>query len=44
MIANDLTMSAKYLNKAAETKDPLERMKLMVANYIAPQFINPTLI
>jgi len=38
----DLSFCSKYLTKAAETEDPVERLKLIVSMYIGGQFINPT--
>lgn len=40
--AADLIWSSKYLTKAAETSDPIERLKLVVTSYLAGNHISPT--
>jgi len=44
LVTNDMTNNCNYLTKAAKIEDPLERMKLVVTNFISSHFINPTLI
>jgi hypothetical protein len=39
--AADLIWSSKYLTKAAETDDPIERLKLVVTSYLAGNHISP---
>jgi hypothetical protein len=38
----DLSYSAKYLTKAAESSDPLERLKNIICMYVGGHYINPT--
>jgi hypothetical protein len=40
--AADLIWSSKYLTKAAETSDPIERLRLVVTSYLAGNHISPT--
>jgi len=40
--AADLIWSSKYLTKAAETADPIERLRLVVTSYLAGNHISPT--
>ena len=40
--AADLKWSSKYLTKAAETKDPIERLKLVITSYLAGNHISPS--
>ena len=40
--AADLIWSSKYLTKAAETNDPIERLKLVITSYLAGNHISPT--
>ena len=39
--AMDMRNAATYLNRAAETRDPIERLKLITAMYIGGQHISP---
>jgi hypothetical protein len=41
--ANDM-LFCRYLRAAAETKDPLERIKNIIVFLIACQYINPTIV
>jgi len=43
-LKNDLSYCNKWLKLAAKDSDPVERMKKIVAFYVSPHFINPTLI
>jgi hypothetical protein len=40
--AADLIWSSKYLTKAAEMKDPIERLKLVITSYLAGNHISPS--
>lgn len=40
--AADLAWSSKYLTKAAETSDPIERLKLVITSYLAGNHITPS--
>lgn len=40
--AADLAWSSKYLSKAAETSDPIERLKLVITSYLAGNHITPS--
>ena len=42
LMRNDMCY-AQNLTKAAKTDDPVERMKIIVTNFIAAHHINPTL-
>jgi len=44
MIKNDIIFSRKYIKEATKITDPVERLKLVVTNFIANNFISPTLI
>jgi len=44
MLKNDLTFCRKYLKPAAAEPNPVERIKYVVAFYMASHFINPTLV
>jgi len=44
LATNDMTFSNRFLKLAAQTKDPVERMKHVISFYIACHFINPTLV
>jgi hypothetical protein len=39
--AMDLSLSSRYLTKAALTNDPFERLRLILAMYIGGSNINP---
>lgn len=39
--ANDMRNSGRFLTKAAETKDPIERLKYITCLYIGGQHISP---
>jgi len=39
--ALDLSYSSKYLTRAAETEDPMERLKLIVCMYVGGHHLNP---
>ena len=40
--AADLVWSSKFLTAAAETSDPIERLKLVTCSYLAGNHISPT--
>lgn len=40
--AADVIWSSKYLTKAAETSDPIERLKLVITSYLAGNHISPS--
>jgi hypothetical protein len=40
--AADLAWSSKYLTLAAETIDPIERLKLVITSYLAGNHISPS--
>ena len=40
--AKDLSLVPTFLRRAALEQDPVERMKLVIANYIGTQHINVT--
>ena len=44
LIKNDLSYSRKWLKAAANEKDPVERMKKVIAFYMAPHTINPAMV
>lgn len=40
--AADVIWASKYLTKAAETADPIERLKLVITSYLAGNHISPS--
>lgn len=40
--AADLIWSSKYLTKAAQTSDPIERLRLVITSYLAGNHISPS--
>jgi hypothetical protein len=44
LIKNDLSYCNKWLKQAAKQKDPVERIKCVIANYVSTHVINPTLV
>jgi len=41
--ASDLIWATKFLTKAAQTEDPIERLKLVITSYLAGNHISPTI-
>lgn len=40
--AADLIWSSKYLTRAAQTSDPIERLRLVITSYLAGNHISPS--
>ncbi len=40
--AADVIWSSRFLTKAAETSDPIERLKLVITSYLAGNHISPS--
>jgi len=43
-MASDFVFANRYLQAAAKEQDPLERIKHIIAFFVAPNYINPSII